>query len=184
MIHYAVLKEAIFYTGKELRSGWIREKTGLPGDAAVAFLGPCRVNTEDLVDLEDRAAGKRIESELMAHVLIEHPRCSLQMAILRQRLLVCVLCEILRARGISVTREGDDVYWRGRKLTVSIVAPSPDSSLIHLGINVRPGGAPVPAVGLEEMGVEPADLLGKLLESYRKETAGCVRAEGKVRSVP
>ncbi len=158
--------------------------TGLDGDAAAGFVGHCRVENDDLVDLDDARAGAHIESASMAHLIVEHPDCPLPVAVLRQRLLVCLLCEILSEMNLTVRREGDDVYYGGRKLTVSIAAPSSRSSLIHLGINVKPEGAPVPAVGLDEMKVDPKQLLGDLLERYRKELAACRHAEGKVRSVP
>lgn len=183
-MEFRVLEGQTAYTGKELRSGWISQRTGLGGDAAAGFVGPCRVATEDLVDLDDARAGEHIESASMAHVIVEHPGCDLQAAILRQRLLVSLLCEALRLKGHGVERDGDDVYYRNRKLTVSIAAPGPRSSLIHLGINIDPSGAPVPAIGLQELGVEPRALLSDLLERYRAELLSCRHAETKVREVP
>lgn len=180
---FSILGEGITYTGAQLRSGWVEEKTGMGGDAAGAFLGRCSVPTENLVDLDDRRAGAVIESAEMAHVLIEHPGCSLGACVLRQRLLVCLLCDSLRRHGVSPVRDGDDVYIDRRKLTVSIAAPSARSSLIHLGINVRPEGAPVPAVGLEELGVDAKDLLRELLEAYKNELETAAYAETKVRTV-
>ena len=183
-MNYTVLDDIVPYTGKELRSGWVREMTEHSGDAAAAFIGPCRVENEDLVDLDDARAGAYIHSELMAHVIVEHPGCPLQAAVLRQRLLVCLLCESLAERGLKLHRDGDDVYHDNRKLTVSIAAPSASSSVIHLGINVRPEGAPVPAVGLEEFGVDAKELVGDLLDRYQREMNSCKHAEGKVRTVP
>jgi len=182
-LNFIVLPDAIAYTGKELRSGWVRERTGLDGDAAAAFVGPCRVDTEDLVDMEDAEAGAHIEAALMAHIIVEHPGCPLSEAVLRQRLLVCILCDMLGPRIPDLRRDGDDVYIGERKLTVSIAAPSPVSSLIHLGINVDPGGAPVPAAGLEAFRVDAAPLLQELLGRYRDEIRSCGHAAGKVRKV-
>ena len=182
-MEYRILEEEIPYTGRELRSQWVKDQTGCTGDAAVAFVGPCRVNNEDLVDLEDQRAGTFIRSEFMAHVIVEHRGCSLRTAVLRQRLLVWNLCELLTERGCVVRRDGDDVYIDDRKLTVSIAAPAAGCNVIHLGINVRPRGAPVPAVGLEELDIEPKWLLEELLGRYRKELSSCRHAEGKVREV-
>jgi hypothetical protein len=179
-----VLSETVPYTGRELRSGWVSERTGAHGDGAAAFIGPCRVETEDLVDLDDVRAGAHIESALMAHVLVEHEDCPLQAAVLRQRLLVCILCEVLAEHGVRTRREGDDVFVGDDKLTVSIAAPSTTSSVIHLGINIRPHGAPVPAVGLETLKVDARALLEELLGRYARELASCEHAEGKVRTVP
>lgn len=180
---YKILPEEIRYSGKELKSGWVRARTGLDGDAAVAFIGSCRVDNDDLVDLDDARAGTYIQSELMAHIIVEHHGCSLETAVLRQRMLVSLLCELLAERGHRVRRDGDDVYRGQQKLTVSIAAPSPTSCLIHLGINIRPHGSPVPAVGLKELGVPPVELLSDLLKRYQIELDSCRHAEKKVRRV-
>ena len=183
-MRFRILEEETTYTGKELRSGWVSKSSGLDGDTAVGFVGPCNVANEDLVDLDDARAGTYIKSASMAHVIAEHPECTIQSGVLRQRLLVSLLCEILRDEDLDIERDGDDVYYDKRKLTVSIAAPSADSTLIHLGINIDPTGAPVPAVGLREMRVEPLGLLAKLLERYVVELESCQHAESKVRSVP
>jgi len=183
-VQHLVLKETLGYTGRELRSGWIVETTGVTGDAAVGFVGPCRVETEDLVDMDDARMGAVIVAAEMAHVIVEHFDCAITTAVLRQRLLVCMLCEILTGRGITVLRDGDDVFVGDRKLTVSIAAPSTSGrALIHLGINVDPGGAPVPAVGLAELGISPVELLERLLERYSLELESAGQAETKVRTV-
>ena len=180
---FGILEKGVPYTGRELRSGWVEANTGLEGDAAAGFLGRCSVPTENLVDLDDRRAGATIESAEMAHVLIEHPGCSIRACVLRQRLLVCLLCDLLRQRGIDPSRDGDDIYVDRRKLTVSIAAPSAHASLIHLGINVRAEGAPVPAVGLEELGIDGRGLLQELLAGYQNELETAAHAETKVRPV-
>jgi hypothetical protein len=69
-------------------------------------------------------------------------------------------------------------------MTVSIAAPSRGTCLIHLGINVDPAGAPVPAIGLDELGVPPREILETILDKYQKELATAAHAELKVRSVP
>ena len=187
------------YTGPNLRSGWIEATFGLPGEALVAWLGPCHVATADLVDLDDQRAGAEIHAALMLHFLAEHPGDELFRTVLRQRLLVAEALEILRdfpaAEGLR--REGDDLYLSPpllqgegagggaspRKLSVSIATLSPRSGLIHFAVNVDPTGAPVPAVGLHELGVDPADFARRLLERYATEMAGVAAACLKVREV-
>lgn len=182
--HSMILDESLAYSGRELRSGWVARASGLDGDCGVGFMGPCSVATEDLVDLDDVRAGSYIESALMAHVIMEHPGCPIGTAVLRQRLLVCILAGLLDGRGVPVRRDGDDLFVGNRKLTVSIAAPSSGSSLIHLGVNIDPSGAPVPAIGLEELSVAPRALLSELLSRYGDELHSCAHAETKVRSVP
>jgi hypothetical protein len=181
-LSWRILDGVVPYTGLELRSGWVAAQTGLRGDAAAGFTGPCLVPTEHLVDLDDARAGHYIRAASMAHVIAEHPGCPLAQAVLRQRLLVCILREVVGLRRLE--RDGDDLYHEGRKLTVSIAAPAPGGSLIHLGINVDPTGAPVPAVGLEELKLDAVSVLGDLLERYAGELATMAYAETKVRRVP
>lgn len=180
---FRILGDEIAYTGAELRSGWVAARTGFPGEAAVGFVGPCHVPTENLVDLDDARAGFFIKAASMAHVIVEHA-CGLEVAVLRQRMLIALLGELLSGRGKRMRRDGDDLYYDGRKLTVSIAAPAAATSLIHLGINVDPAGAPVPAVGLSEMRIDPREVLNELLARYGRELATIAHATTKVRTVP
>ncbi len=182
-LKYRILDETMTYTGPQLCSGWVGRATGFDGDVAAGFIGPCSVPTEELVDLDDARAGATIEAAGMAHVIVEHPGCDLRAGVLRQRLLVCILFEILLSRGVTLERDGDDIFVDRRKLTVSIAAPGPAGCLIHLGINVDPAGAPVPAIGLAELDVDPKDLLSELLERYTHELHTAGHAETKVRTV-
>jgi uncharacterized protein len=179
---YRILDGELAYTGAELRGGFVRARGGVEGDAAIGFVGPCDVPNENLVDLDDARAGECIRAAAMAHVIAEHA-CALEVAVLRQRLLVALLGETLADRGKVALRDGDDLYYEGRKLTVSIAAPSRSSCVIHLGINIDPAGAPVPAVGLAELGLEPRALLEELLARYRRELETAAHAQTKVRTV-
>jgi hypothetical protein len=183
MFSYRLLEGTRAYTGVELRSGWVREQTGLTGDAAAGFVGPCEVPNANLVDLDDVRAGTFIRASSMAHVIAEHPGIPLGETVLRQRLMVAILGEMLASAGKLARRDGDDLYYDGRKLTVSIAAPSSTASLIHLGINVDPAGAPVPAIGLAEMGLDARVLLNELLDRYARELETSAYATTKVRTV-
>ena len=104
MLQYRILETQVAYTGRELRPGWVAARSGLRGDVAVGFVGPCHVANEDLVDLEDREAGTHIEAAWMAHIIAEHTDAGpsgLGATVLRQRLLVCLLCDALRERGVQ-----------------------------------------------------------------------------------
>src|SRR5262249_52919370 len=109
-LSFRILDGTVPYVGTELRSGWVREKTGLNGDAAAGFVGPCDVPNANLVDLDDARAGEYIRAALMAHLIAEHPACTLEVAVLRQRILVAILGELLAARGKVARRDGDDLY--------------------------------------------------------------------------
>jgi hypothetical protein len=183
-VHTHFAEHEIAYTGAELRSGWLRAAFGLEGDAIAAFIGPCDVAPEHMVDLEDLAAGAKIWSRRMLHFIAEHADADLGRAALRQRLLVVVAAECLRARGCAdLRRSGDDLFWQGRKLSVSIATTSPTSGLIHLGLNVVAEGAPVPAAGLSELGVEARDLAQAVMAAYAAEVESIAAAQRKVRPV-
>lgn len=168
-----------------MRSLWVYETFGTPGDAIAMFVGPCSVCTERLVDTADRLANETIEAAEMLHTIVEHFDDSLDCAVLRQRLLVVLIRDELAALGVNdLTRQGDDIYWDGRKLTVSIATRSPVSTLIHTGINIDPMGAPVAACGLEELGVDHAELARRVADAYVGEIESAAFARAKVRGVP
>ena len=76
---FRILEGDVPYTGTELRGGWVAARTGLSGDAAAGFVGPCHVPNENLVDLDDARAGFFIKAASMAHVIAEHA-CTLEVA--------------------------------------------------------------------------------------------------------
>jgi hypothetical protein len=184
-MHTVFHKEPLAYKGHQLRSHWIYETFGLQGDAIVAFRGPCRVELSEMVDREDVFAGADIRAAEMLHLIAEQFDRDLTRAVLRQRLLICMIAE--RLQGVAgmplPRRDGDDLYIGERKLTVSIATVSPVSTLIHVGINVDPAGAPVAAVGLAEWGIDVDALAEELLSAYAAENDDIYLATCKVRGV-
>jgi len=170
------------YDGSQLRPHFVRARFGVAGDAAVVFRGPADVEGAALVDLEDRARQHVIRSADMLHLIVERFEVDLLVGILVQRLLASIVADQVRAQapGRTVVRNGDDVRVDGRKLTVSIATVSPVSTLIHFGINVDPAGAPVPAIGLAELGIAPDAFAQKLLDALDAELEGVAEARSKV----
>lgn len=168
------------YDGSQLRPHFLRERFGVKGDAAVAFRGPCDVRGRALVDLADREAGSFIVSADMVHVIVERFETDLVRGVLVQRLLAARCADRVRAAaGRRTERRGDDVYVDGRKLNVSIAALSPVSTLVHFGVNVDPTGAPVPAIGLAELGADPLAFAEGLLADLDAELEGVADAVSK-----
>jgi hypothetical protein len=171
------------YLGPELRPHFLLSELKVEGSAVVAFTGPCHVETGHLVDWEDRLALDRIEARSMVHFLGEFFGLGLREGVLLQRLFISVLADTLRDRGVQVKRDGDDLFARERKLSVSIVTVSGVSLLLHAGINIDPAGAPVPAIGLQELGVEPNAWIDDVLARFQREWDGMDWACVKVRPV-
>ena len=178
------IRDETTYTGEQLRSLWIYRTFGTEGDAIVWFAGPCEVSGEHLVDQVDAAANDFIRAARMMHFIVEHFDGDLNHAILRQRLLVCLAAEALRDGIEGLRRVGDDLFVREEKLSVSIATVSPVSGLIHLGVNIDPAGAPVPACGLGRLGVDPWAFAERLAGAYVAEVERMEKARCTVRSVP
>jgi hypothetical protein len=169
----------------ELYGHFALKNFGVAGDAIVAFVGPCDVPTENLVDLGDRRAGAKIVAARMLHFVVEHFGLALAEAIWRQRLLAAIILEEVRRRApqAPLRREGDDVYAGDGKLTVSIATSSPTSAIIHFGVNVDGTGAPVEVSDLGRLGVDAEELAAAVMSRYVDEVERFVEALGKVRGV-
>lgn len=180
-LHTAVLAGAIPYTGSELAPHWISGRTGVFASSIVAFRGPCRVATAELVDLEDRRENETIQAGEMLHFLGEWFDGDLNLAIARQRLFIAGFGELLGGRiSERVRRVGNDLFVGEAKLSVSIVTASPVSTLFHFGVNIDPAGAPVRAVGLKALGVDADELAREVLDLWRGEWDSMVKARCKV----
>ena len=69
-----------------------------------------------------------------------------------------------------MSRRGNDLYYLGRKLSVSIATKSPVSILMHFGINIKTEGTPVPTAGLLELHIDPIILASKVLEKMERDS--------------
>jgi len=143
------------YDGSQLHSHFGYEN-GVDGNSIVSFIGPAEVK-EHLVDCEDRQIGDFISSKRMMHFIIEiFGGVSLREMVLWQRLFIVQITDFLREmlpkKGISVGRDGDDIFVDGEKFSVSIATLSPVSGLVHVGLNIEVGdNCPVKAIGFNEV---------------------------------
>ncbi len=178
-----VSDKQIPYSGRELRPHWLFEEFGLRGDAAAAWVAPCLVSIEDLVDIEDADAGSGIASDSMLHIIIEHffePK--LLLTIHRQYLLASNAAHLFfEHSGEMPERTGNDLYIGDSKLSVSIATISPVSGLIHFGINVTTEGTPVLTSALEDFDIEPLPFASELLTRYAADIEAMNKALCKVR---
>ena len=149
-----LIEHEIKYEGWQLSPHWIYKNFKIQGDAIVAFVGECDVKLTEMVDIEDVINNEPIYSKCMLSFISEQFNVGLVEGVFRQRLLICTIKEALEKRGIQVKRDGDDLFFDNKKLTVSIATKSVNSILIHTGINIDSQGAPVQASGLaSELGI-------------------------------
>lgn len=177
-----VLEEEIKYTGLELAPHWIYRNFKIQGDAIVAFIGECEVNLSEMVDVEDVINDEPIYSKSMINFICEVFNIGLVEGVLRQRLLITTLKEVLENDyKVKVVRDGDDLFLDGKKLSVSIATKSVTSVLIHTGVNIDATGAPVDAAELNSLkGFDAREFAAKVIEKYSKEIEDIILATTKV----
>lgn len=179
------LNQEIKYEGWQLCSHWIYKNFKIQGDATVAFTGECEVKLTEMVDIEDVINNEPIYSKSMLSFISEQFNVGLMEGVFRQRLLICIIKEALEKRGFKIEREGDDLFFEGKKLTVSIATKSITSVLIHTGININSEGAPVEASGLtSELRIKDIEnFADEILTKYSQEIDDIIMASTKVRGV-
>jgi len=134
---WAFLENEMEYDGSQLKSLWAFRQLGIKEDSIISFIGPCNVRGELMIDMEDSLQGERIYSPKMLHFIVEHfDEVSMRLICARQRLLACITKELID-KTCEIIRDGNDLYWNGKKLSVSIAAVSPVSAKIHFGINIE-----------------------------------------------
>ena len=180
-----LIDKEIKYEGWQLAPHWIYKNFKMQGDATVAFIGECEVKLTEMVDIEDVINNEPIYSKSMLSFISEQFNIGLLEGVFRQRLLICIIKEALEKRGFKITRNGDDLFFEGKKLTVSIATKSVNSILIHTGINIDSTGAPVKASGLtSELKItDIRELAQEILKNYSEEIDDIVLASTKVRGV-
>lgn len=180
-----LIDKNVKYEGWQLSPHWIYKNYKIQGDAIVGFIGECEVKLTEMVDIEDVINNEPIYSKSMLSFISEQFNIGLVEGVFRQRLLICTIKEALEKRGYKITRNGDDLFFDGKKLTVSIATKSATSVLIHTGINIDSEGAPVKASGLtSELGMTDIEEFAKeVMSRYAEEIDDIILASAKVRGV-
>lgn len=181
------LEKPEIYDGSQMCSLRNYLRHGLLGDSAIAWIGPCDISPEAMIDGEDLVAGSRICGGQMVHFVVETFDTSLIAAVALQRLMAAIVKDRIQdvARegdlAATLTRSGDDLYCGDAKLSISIATQTPVSSLIHFAANVTNEGTPVRTVSLTDLGVEPERLARDVLEALSAEFEGVRIATRKVK---
>jgi uncharacterized protein len=182
------------YDGTQLRSLYAYLEHGVLGDSVVAWIGPCDVGFEHMVDGEDLRELAAIRGSKMLHLIIEKFEARLPEMVAIQRLTSSIakdLLESLKTANGTIRRDGDDLYLKfdsktgaeEGKLSISIATVSPVSGLIHFAINVSNEGTPVKTASLEDLGVDAKTFAHELLAKFVSEMNSISAAARKVKWV-
>ena len=157
MITYKHLEEIFEYDGSQIDASWAFNEFGIYGSSIITWIGPVNITPDNLKDFAD--VGLEIKSNNMINFICEFFDCqpaNMRIAYLRQRLLVMIFRECLFEKGIVSTREGDDIFVNGRKLSISIATASLSSMKIHFAVNIEDKGTPgdVETIGLFDIDPE------------------------------
>lgn len=178
------IEKEIKYTGRELAPHWIYKNFNLAGDSIVAFLGAVEVNLSEMVDIEDVINVEPISSDKMLNFIIENFNVGLSEMVWRQRMFINIIKETLEDRGYKLLRKGDDLFFNGKKLSVSIATKSITSCLIHTALNVFDSGAPIEISSLKEIGIVDIEEFAKeVMKRFCDEFEDIKFATVKVRGV-
>lgn len=174
---YKKLEKNILYDGSQIEPFWAFKEFKIKGSSIVSWIGPMNIKGEKIIDYED--VGIQIKSDEMIHFIIEHfdiQPANIKSCYLRQRLFVMIIKDLLNELEIKTRRAGDDLFFKDKKLSVSIATCSNSSMKIHFGINVKDKGTPddVETVGLldfnKNLDLQKIDgLIDKICENYINE---------------
>ncbi len=174
----------IKYTGNQLSPHWIYKKFNILGDAIVSFIGEVDVKLDEMVDIEDVINNEPIYSKKMLNFIIECFDFTLEQMVWAQRLFISIIKDIIQDFGVSVSRDGDDLFYDNRKLSVSIATKSINSCLIHTALNIIKEGAPIQASDLTEIGIIDVKKFAlEVMSRFRAEAESIKLATYKVRGL-
>jgi hypothetical protein len=178
------IKDPLQYDGTQLRSLFAYLDHKVQGDSVVAFTGACDISFTHMVDGEDLLEKAEIRGSNMLHFIFEIFDRELVTGVFLQRLFASIVAdEIFKTTGQKLAREGDDLYWQERKLSISIATRSPVSVMVHFAMNISNQGTPVPTCSLEDFGLNPKIFGETLLLQIAKEYESILVARVKVRPV-
>ena len=150
------IDEIFEYDGSQINPSWAFQEFGIYGSSIITWIGPVNITPDNLKDFAD--VGLEIKSNNMVNFICEffdQQPPNMRVAYLRQRLLVMIFREILVEYGVQTSREGDDIFVDGRKLSISIASVSLSSAKIHFALNLEDKGTPsnVETIGLFDIKV-------------------------------
>jgi hypothetical protein len=189
-----LISKKIKYDGSQLKPLFAYENFGVLGDSIVSWIGPCDVQFDHMVDLEDKIVNAKICSDEMLHFIIEVFNDSLLSAVSLQRLFAAIVRDQIfflaqksknKLSPMNLTREGDDLYFiknqKKYKLSISIASKSSISVQIHFALNTLNTGTPVPTSSLNDFKINSEVLAKNVLKFFTQEFNTIIEATKKVK---
>lgn len=175
-------KKNILYDGSQISPHYVADRYKIIGNSILVFRGGMKLSPKEMLDIKDviregHLAEILISTDDSINFIIEEfdkQPPNIELEYYRLRLLTQIVIEELFLKGISVEREGTDIYVEGKKLNVGIATTGLSSSKIHFGLNISNKGVPphVEAVGLLEIGFKEDELSNwtkTIVEKYIEE---------------
>lgn len=177
------IQDDMLYDGSQLSSHFAYKKLHICGDSIVGFHGPCNIPEENMADLEDVIENDEIYSNNMLHFIGEFFFNSLYEVILYQRIFASIIKDELKKRTQSIIiRDGDDLFVKDRKLSISIATSTGLSNMFHFAMNTDTKNTPVDTVSLHELGIDDIYSFAlDIMKLFKKEIANAEFARCKVR---
>lgn len=179
-------EESMHYDGTQLKPLFAYLQWGIMGDSVVAWRGSCDVSFEHMVDGEDLIAESSIAGSEMLHFIVEVFDRELATGVLIQRIFAAIIKDLLHEMSPVLgdqilVRDGDDLYWGDRKLSISIASRSAVSTMVHFAVNISNQGTPVRTCALEDLSVDPKEFANAAMEALALEWNSVLNATRKVR---
>jgi hypothetical protein len=178
------LKNEFLYDGSQMKPLDNYLKYDLFGDSCIAWVGPCQISFEKMLDGEDLIEKCEIRGSKMLHFVFEIFQRELVSAVFLQRLFASLVQSYVYENSkVFLKREGDDLYWEDKKFSISIAAPTINSNMVHFAVNVVNLGTPVKTLSCEDLKIKPEVMAEVLLKQISHEYQSILNASFKVRSI-
>jgi uncharacterized protein len=175
------------YDGSQLQPLYAYMNHGILGNSVISWVGPCDISFANMKDGEDLLEKSEIRGSNMLHFIIEIFQKDLFSGVVCQRLFASIVHQYLEKKALKalkgelLTREGDDIYWGEKKLSISIASCSPVSTQIHFAVNISTKNTPVKTTSLEELKLDPKKVAEDLMALWKEEFISMHMATQKVK---
>ena len=175
------------YDGSQLRPLYAYLEHKILGNSIISWVGPCDISFDNMKDGEDLLDESPIRGSLMLHFIVEIFQKDLFTGVLCQRLFASIVQQYLQSKASKVLksdlllRDGDDIFWGDKKLSISIASCSAVSTQIHFAMNISTKGTPVKTTSLEELKLDPKKVAEDLMDLWKKEFISIHAATQKVK---